>query len=93
MFSACDPATTCTGKEKECKGGVCKCKNGFKEDPVIENPSGKDACVPKDEGRKNCIVSERIFLFHCVWRIEIMVDCSRGNTHIFRTRNTLGFDF
>jgi hypothetical protein len=63
LFSACDPVTTCTGKEKECNGGVCKCKNGYKEDPEIKNPDGKDACVLEDAGRKNCIVSDRFFLF------------------------------
>ena len=60
----CDPATTCTGNQKECNGGVCKCKNGYQEDPAILNPDGKDDCVLKD-GRKNCIVSDRLFLFHC----------------------------
>ena len=44
LFSACDPAT-CTGKQKECEGVVCKCKSGFKEDPAIAEPEGTDDCV------------------------------------------------
>ena len=62
LFSACNPATTCIGEKKECKGGVCKCKNGYKEDPAIENPEGNDDCVLEDAGGKNCIVLDRFFL-------------------------------
>ena len=45
FFSACDTSKTCTGKEKECEGDVCKCKSGFKEDPEIAKPNGTDDCV------------------------------------------------
>ena len=88
MFSVCDPETTCTGYKKECNGDVCKCKNGYMEDPAILNPGGQDDCVVK-ESRENCIFSDRLFCFHCLWRIGIMVDC----LHIFRTENAQGFDF
>ena len=58
--SECDPATTCTGKEKECKGDVCKCKSGFKEDPAIAEPEGTDDCVPADACR-NGILLPKLF--------------------------------
>ena len=63
----CDPATTCTGKEKECEGDVCKCKSGFKENPEIAKPDGTDGCVVADAGKKNCIISERFFAFLHLW--------------------------
>ena len=65
LFSACDPATTCTGEKKECNGGVCKCKNGYQEDPAILNPDGKDDCVLKDGRKLYClgqIISFSLFL-------------------------------
>ena len=39
--------------------------NGYKEDPAILNPDGKDDCVLKD-GRKNCIVSDIISFSLCL---------------------------
>ena len=64
LFSVCT-MYTCTGYKKECNGDVCKCKNGYVEDPAILNPGGQDDCVVK-ESRKNCIFSDRLFFFHCV---------------------------
>ena len=81
LFSACGPET-CTGKEKECMGDLCKCKSGWKEDPEIAEPDGADDCVEANAGRNISIISKRASFFLC--RYINFYYCRKSTVDVYR---------